>query len=94
VSRRHAAESPDVADDLAGGSAPAEAAPVLRVVAGDPTPDELAAVTALLAALQAGRPSSPVTTPSRSSGSAWTRSARAPRVAVVPGAGHWRGFAG
>ncbi|MET4051008.1 hypothetical protein ABID81_000341 [Frigoribacterium sp. PvP054] len=84
---RHAAES---ADPPAGTSP----APVLRVVAGDPTPDELAAVTALLAAVQAGRSASvgaaPVSTPT----SAWTRSARAPRLSIVAGGGRWRGFSG
>ncbi|ROS53010.1 acyl-CoA carboxylase epsilon subunit [Frigoribacterium sp. PhB24] len=69
------------------------AAPLLRVVAGAPTSDELAAVTALLAAVEAGRAESAGTT-SRPTSSAWTRSARAPRPMVVAGDGQWRGFAG
>ncbi|MBF4600105.1 acyl-CoA carboxylase subunit epsilon [Frigoribacterium sp. VKM Ac-1396] len=88
MSGRHAAGAADQ---------PVETAPasVLRVVAGDPTPDELAAITALLAAVAAGRTaSSPEAAPLRSSASAWTRSARAPRPTITAGEGRWRGFSG
>jgi hypothetical protein len=87
VSGRHAAEAGDPSTETAP-------APVLRVVAGDPTPDELAAITALLAAVAAGRSASVEAAPARPSASAWTRSARAPRPTIVPGDGRWRGFSG
>ncbi|NRD25399.1 acyl-CoA carboxylase epsilon subunit [Frigoribacterium sp. VKM Ac-2836] len=92
MSGRHAAESPDATDTPRDAGDQAEA-PLLRVVAGDPSPDELAAVTALLAAVEAARAGSAGTT-SRPRSSAWTRSARAPRPAIVAGDGRWRGFSG
>jgi hypothetical protein len=59
--------------------------PVLRVVKGDPTAEELAAVVAVLSA---GRSSQPPVEPSAPSGwSAYWRSVRAPLVA---GPGAWR----
>jgi len=67
-----------------GGSA------VLRVVAGSPTPEELAAVTAVLLSLEAeasARPAGPGTVRS----SAWTRSARRGRTIGAPGPGAWGG---
>jgi len=93
VSGRHAAASPD-ATDRATAAVEQPSAPLLRIVAGDPTPDELAAVTALLAAVEAGRAEAAATTSSRTATSAWTRSARAPRPSIVSGEGRWRGFAG
>ncbi|MGY3262618.1 acyl-CoA carboxylase epsilon subunit [Frigoribacterium sp. 2355] len=93
MSGRHAADSPDTADSPTD---PVEqpSAPLIRVVAGDPTPDELAAVTALLAAVAAGRAGSATTTSSRPTTSGWTRSARAPRPVITAGEGRWRGFEG
>ncbi|WP_177174757.1 acyl-CoA carboxylase epsilon subunit [Frigoribacterium sp. MCBA15_019] len=93
MSGRHAADSPD-ATERPTDADEQPSAPLLRVVAGDPTPDELAAVTALLAAVEAGRAEAAATTPSRPTTSAWTRSARAPRPAIAAGEGRWRGFAG
>jgi hypothetical protein len=93
VSGRHAAASADAPEPPTDADGQL-AAPLLRVVAGDPTPDELAAVTALLAAVEAGRAEATARTSSRPTTSAWTRSARAPRPAVAAGEGHWRGFAG
>jgi len=68
--------------------------PVLRVVAGRPTADELAAVTALLTALEAGRGAREAAELAAPTVSAWTRSARAPRATPVAGPGRWRGFSG
>jgi hypothetical protein len=93
VSGRHAAASPD-ATEPSPDADEQSTAPLLRVVSGDPTPDELAAVTALLAAVQVGRAESDATTSSRPTTSAWTRSARAPRPTIAAGNGRWRGFEG
>ncbi|GAB2982719.1 acyl-CoA carboxylase subunit epsilon [Frigoribacterium salinisoli] len=63
---------------------------VLRVVAGSPTPEELAAVTAVLLSLEAEASAAPAavgTTPT----SAWTRSARRGRTIGAPGPGAWGG---
>ncbi len=62
---------------------PAE--PLLRVVKGDPTPEELAAVVAVLSAASTRR--DPPTRPAGSGWSAYWRSVRAPLVA---GPGAWR----
>ena len=70
---------------------------VLRVVRGRPSAEELAAMTAVLLALEAEAaerpPSRPVPTGAAST-SAWTRSARRGRSAGRPGTGAWRGFSG
>jgi hypothetical protein len=62
-----------------------EAAPVLRVVRGDPTPEELAALVAVVAALGGG-PAAPAArrTP------VWNRPARLQRQALRPGPDAWR----
>jgi hypothetical protein len=67
-------------------------APSMRIVAGNPTPEELAAVTAVLAhaldeasaeqALDEVRPST------------WDRSRAAMRPPLHPGHGAWRAFSG
>ena len=66
--------------------------PSIRIIAGSPTPEELAAVTAILAhaldeaaaeqALDEVRPS------------AWDRSRASLRGPLHPGPGAWRGFSG
>ena len=60
-------------------------APLLRVVAGDPTPEELAAVVAVVAAAQAGA------APSKPGFSLWSRKSRSMRPSMRPGFGAWRG---
>ncbi|GAA0958463.1 hypothetical protein FFA01_14690 [Frigoribacterium faeni] len=89
MSGRHAAETP---------VDPEEARPmddvVLRVVAGRPTDDELAAVTAVLAALEAEAAATAEVAHAPAAVSAWYRSSRRLRGPVVPGPGHWRGFSG
>lgn len=66
---------------------------LLRVVAGRPTADELAAVTAVLAALAEAAATADVAQ-APAAVSAWYRSSRRLRGPVVPGPGHWRGFSG
>ena len=61
--------------------------PLLRVVRGDPTPPELAALVAVVASL--GGPATPATrrTP------VWNAPARLQRRVLRPGQGAWRGSA-
>jgi len=66
--------------------------PSIRVIAGSPTPEELAVVTAILAhaldeaAADQALGDTPV--------SAWDRSRAALRTQLHPGPGAWRGFSG
>ncbi|ALD12288.1 acyl-CoA carboxylase subunit epsilon [Clavibacter capsici] len=62
-----------------------------RVLGGSPTEEELAAATAVIAAL-AAQPASEQ--PERRAPDAWQRSQRAVRGPLTPGPGRWRGFAG
>ncbi|OUE26326.1 hypothetical protein BFL36_03745 [Clavibacter michiganensis] len=63
----------------------------VRALGGSPTAEELAAATAVLAALAA----QPVAEqPARRAPDAWQRSQRTVRTTLVPGAGRWRGFSG
>ena len=67
---------------------------VLRVVAGSPTPEELAAVTAVLTALEAEAAAQVRTTPRPPLASGWSaRSARLRRP-LDRGPGRWRSFSG
>ncbi len=59
-------------------------APVVRVVAGDPTADELAVVIALVTRRRAA-PAEPAP-----SFSLWSRKSRSIRPALRPGFGAWR----
>lgn len=65
----------------------------LVILSGDPTPEELAAVTATLTAMIDERADDAalahVTGPS-----AWQRSQRPIRAPLSPGRGAWRGFSG
>ncbi|MBF4617309.1 acyl-CoA carboxylase subunit epsilon [Clavibacter sp. VKM Ac-2873] len=71
---------------------PAEAAiGGFRVLGGAPTEEELAAATAVIAAL-AAQPSAEH--PVRRAPDAWQRSQRSVRGTLVPGPGRWRGFSG
>jgi hypothetical protein len=60
-------------------------APMITVVKGDPTPEEIAAVVVAIASLQAAGADRPA--PRVSQWSAYWRSLRAP---VAPGPGSWR----
>jgi len=78
-----------------GGDGAPPAPAVLRVVSGRPDAEELAAVTAVLLALEADAAARVSTAPdaaTRSTG--WERAARRGRPPVRPGPGAWRGFTG
>jgi Acyl-CoA carboxylase epsilon subunit len=65
-----------------------EQAPLLRVIKGDPTPEELAAVIVVLSERAASATAEPAVTDTRSGGwSAYWRNVRAPLSA---GPGAWR----
>ena len=59
--------------------------PVLRVIKGDPTPEELAAVLAVLSAAASSPPA-----PERAAPSGWSAYWRSVRAPLVPGPGAWR----
>jgi hypothetical protein len=61
--------------------------PVLRVISGNPTPEEVAALTVVLTALSGGADDS-VTRPNRIGG--WADSAARLRTPHRPGVGAWR----
>jgi hypothetical protein len=65
------------------GATPAK--PLLRVVSGNPEPDELAALVAVLAARTSGRPD-----PAPTRRSLWASRSRQVRPALRPGTGAWR----
>ncbi|UKF81402.1 acyl-CoA carboxylase subunit epsilon [Clavibacter californiensis] len=62
-----------------------------RVLGGSPTEEELAAATAVIAAL-AAQPAAEQ--PARRAPDAWQRSQRSVRGTLVPGPGRWREFSG
>ena len=83
MSGRHAADDAHEAE-----------VPMLRVVGGSPSPEELAAVTAVLTALVAEAAAAPLATPrdAATSPSGWSsRSARLRRP-IDRGPGRWRCF--
>jgi hypothetical protein len=70
--------------------APAEPGrPLLRVVRGEPTPEELAALVAVLAA----RSPAPAAEPGARAGGGWGDHARAMRAPLPHGPGRWRAAA-
>lgn len=69
-----------------------DAAPVLRIVRGNPDDTELAAVTAVLAGL-ASQPQNAGDDPAASARSRWSDPASRLRVAVRPGRDGWRASA-
>jgi Acyl-CoA carboxylase epsilon subunit len=62
----------------------AETTPLLRVVTGEPTPEELAALVAVLASL-----GGPAAAPTRRTPE-WNANRRLQRVVLRPGPGAWR----
>jgi hypothetical protein len=72
--------------------AAAAVAPTLRIVAGSPTPEELAAVTAVLARALEEESSEQERQPVQRS--AWDRSRASMRGSLTPGPGAWRSFSG
>ncbi len=67
-----------------GSEEPAVAQPLLRVVKGDPTPEELAALVAVLGAMGGGGSPAPRRT------STWSAPRRRHREPLRHGAGGWR----
>jgi hypothetical protein len=63
----------------------------MSIISGDPTPEELAAVTAVIEALAQEHDAGELDGPSAGQ-SAWQRSQRATRATLHPGYGAWRGF--
>ena len=70
------------------GDGPAAAKPLLRVVRGEPTPEELAALVAVVTARSAAAPETPP-----SPRTAWSAPARLVRQPVHVGSGGWRASA-
>ena len=85
MSGRHAADD---------GAAPQAEGPLLRVVGGSPSPEELAAVTAVLTALEAEAAESAREAPRdlSASPSGWSSRAARLRRPVDRGPGRWRSF--
>ncbi len=79
------------AEEEANAAAVDATEPALSIVAGNPTASELAAVTAVIAALleETEDDALQVAAPQVS---AWQRSQRSIRRPLTPGAGEWRGF--
>jgi hypothetical protein len=67
---------------------------MLRVVAGAPSDEELAAVTAVLTALEAEAAVAARSTPRGAPRSAWSDRAARLRRPLDRGPGRWRGFTG
>jgi hypothetical protein len=63
----------------------------IRVVAGDPTPEELAAVVAVLEGM-AEELEGTRADAAAGAASAWAQSQRPIRTPIVPGVTRWRGF--
>jgi hypothetical protein len=84
-------DRPDSAPAGAEGSPAAAAAsgPALRIVAGQPTAEETAAVVVVLSALASQQPQAPPA-PARSQ---WASRSRLLREPVSPGPGGWRASA-
>jgi hypothetical protein len=73
-----------LSDDVVSTSATDEERPLLRVVKGDPSADELAALVAVVASLGGPAPAPPRRTPE------WNAARRLQRVVHRPGPGAWR----
>lgn len=65
----------------------------LTILSGDPTPEELAAVTATLSAM-VEELADDAALEHTAGQSAWQRSQRPIRIPVAPGPGAWRAFTG
>ncbi|KQO62188.1 acyl-CoA carboxylase epsilon subunit [Curtobacterium sp. Leaf261] len=79
------------AEDRPGGTADeSQVAPGMRVVAGAPTPEELAAVAAVLQAAAVEAAAAGRAVVSDTPRSAWNASARGLRKPVVRGGAGWR----
>ena len=79
-------------DSPAERHVPSPSVPYLRVIRGDATPEEIAALVATLGALAAARASAAASAPPRRA-SAWTDRSRSLRPPVHPAPGGWRASA-
>jgi hypothetical protein len=77
----------DTTDPSAADAAPAPSVPLLRVVKGEPSAEELAALVAVIAARSGG--SDDASAPR----SAWTDRSRLVRRPLTPGPGAWKASA-
>jgi hypothetical protein len=73
--------------DVASSEAPSEAS--IRVVAGSPSAEELAGVTAVLAALEAEEAAAAARRTIQRGPSGWQESQRSLRAPLHPGPGRW-----
>jgi hypothetical protein len=83
--------------DQAAAPDPADQAPTaadVRITGGNPTDEEIAAVTAVLAALAEQRAAAVAEEGVVPPPSAWERSRRGIRGPIHVGPGRWRGFSG
>ncbi|MDF2146499.1 acyl-CoA carboxylase epsilon subunit [Knoellia sp. p5-6-4] len=80
--------SGDQDQDATAEASAEERRPALRVVRGDATPEELAALVAVLSAASGGDEPEPPRPPSR-----WTSRPHGPRGPLHPGPGAWRASA-
>jgi hypothetical protein len=78
----------------AGQAGPEMAAVDVRITAGNPSEEEIAAVTAVLAALAEQRRAFAADEAVVPPTSAWERSRRCIRRPIDVGPGRWRGFSG
>jgi hypothetical protein len=78
------------ADDDMGAGPPRDDRPLLRIVKGDPTPEEVAALVAVLSARAAGAAAAEKPAPRRSE---WAGHERRMRRPVHPAPGGWRASA-
>ena len=67
-----------------------DSGPVLRVIRGDATPEEIAAVVAVLLARSAASDASSSSSSARPAPSAWADRSRLLRRPLHPGPGAWR----
>jgi hypothetical protein len=74
----------------ADGATPEERRALFRVVRGEPTDAELAALTVVLAGTIAAAAATPRAAPTRSAGSAWNDPAARLRRPLAAGPGAWR----
>jgi hypothetical protein len=75
-----------------GDAVDAAAVPEFTIVAGSPTPAELAAISAVISGMLAELANDDRAVPPRVS--AWQRSQRSIRRPLTPGPGAWRSFSG
>ena len=73
--------------DADEGTAPAS--PTIRVISGNPTSSEVAAVTAVLASLEAERAAEAAAQEAPVAVSAWQQSRRGLRTPITVGPGQW-----